>query len=211
MVTTLKHVLVSMPFHDWAVFPSLSVVRAHQFCGIYLWICLLVATTGFNLITDAHSMCMFMAHAECKVNVTVECTSQQGTKKPTPCLSETVHGLPVWFPVFATFSALLCFSWQCPHSKWPVCSADVQRDDAEPSKAGIEPCREEKHPHHAQSWAVAISSMLMIQKCVLNNASDQKYMPNKITYKTAKKQNASRHSGSLPSVSPWGNGLVFTE
>lgn len=89
-----------------------------------------------------------------------------------------------------------------------MCSA---RDDTELSKAGMEPCREEKHPHHTQSWAVAISLVLMIQKCVLNNASDQKYMPNKITYRTVKKQSAHRHSGSLPSVSSWGNGLVFSE
>lgn len=99
-----------------------------------------------------------------------------------------------------------------PCSKWPERSADVQPDATELSKAGLAPCGEEKHDYTVMSYlAVAVSSVLMIQQCVLNNASGQKYTPNKITYRTAKKQNAQRHGGSSPSVSPWGNGSEVTE
>lgn len=52
-----------------------------------------------------------MALVECKINVTNEYTLQQGTRQAVLCLSETVYKPPVWFLVFATLSALLCFSW----------------------------------------------------------------------------------------------------
>lgn len=81
--------------------------------------------------------------------------------------------------------------------------AAVQPSASELSKAGMVPRREEKPHHTAVSYLdVAVSSVL-IRQWILNNASDQKYTPNKTTYRTAKKQSAQRHSGSSPSGAPW--------
>lgn len=58
--------------------------------------------------------------------------------------------------------------------------------------------------------ALAMSSVLVIQQCVLNEASEQKCTQNKTVYRRPEKKWAQGYTGAWPSVTPLGNGSVFT-
>lgn len=61
----------------------------------------------------------------------------------------------------------------------------MQPDATELSKADMVPCREEEHCTVMSCSVTAMSSVLMVQQCVLNNVSEQKCTQNKITYRRA--------------------------
>lgn len=175
-----------MPFHGWAVFPHLCVVGPHYLYILSLWICLLVVTSGFNLTTNGHSNLAITCRMQnqCHNWVHIAAGNQEGR------CSASVR---LYTSLLCELSSLLhCLHFYAFLGNIPVQNGQTQRWWAAwchwTQQGWNGAMLGGKASSHSHELACCGVSSVLIQQCVLNNASDQKYMPNKITCRTAKKQ-----------------------